>query len=260
MKNVLVKENSILDGVPDVICPVELDYIYEILDPSDKKGILSAAECLSETFAGISVDGVNVSEPMTNACRLSPEDMFNFVHEYLKSAAHQRLCCVAKDKITGQVIGAIACDDFNPDEEIMVFEGSLKPMNDIISFLTELDERFINAIYTKKGKEVTTNEYVHSFMAGARLSTLKRFVIIKLLEVLIIDARARGYKGIFMEATNFRSIKLLVEYCGFHPIYDIFNNPIQSRYEDHEIFKVIPPNIATECKILYKPLSPNYDI
>jgi len=244
----------------DVLCPVELDYIYEILDPSDRDVLIGVADCLADTFTGVVVDGVLVSEPMTKACSLSKEDMFEFVLGYLDNATHQRLCCVARDKQTGKVVGAIACEDFNPYEEIPVFEGNLKPMNTIISFLGKLDKDFINAIIQKTGKLVFQNEYVHAFMAGAKLGSLKRFVIIELIDVLIKNSRKRGYKGIFVEATNDRSAKLLTEYCGFHQVYDSLNNPIQSKYADHEVFNSIPPTVATNCVILYKPLSPEYDV
>ncbi len=244
----------------DVLCPVELDYIYEILDPSDRDVLIDAADCLADTFAGVVVDGVLVSEPMTKACSLSKEDMFEFVLGYLDNVAHQRLCCVARDKQTGKVVGATVSEDFNPYEEPPVFEGNLKPMNTIISFLGKLDKNFIDTIIQKTGKPVFPNEYVHAFMAGARLGTLKRFVIIKLVDILIKESRKRGYKGIFVEATNDRSAKKLTEYCGFHQVYDSLNNPIQSRYADHEVFNSIPPTVATNCVMLYKPLFPEYDV
>lgn len=260
MQNVLVKEKNVFNYLQTVICPVELDYTYELLNPSDKKAMVGAAECLAETFAGIEVDGVRVSEPMVNACSLSKDDMFEFVLGYLENVVHQRLCYVAKDKKTGDVIGTLACEDFNPNEEIPEFQGRLAPMNTVMSFLAELDERFVNTIQRKTGKPVTTNQYVHTFMAGVKLGTLKRFVIIKLFDLLIKDARARGYKGMFGEATNFRSIKMMTKYCGFHPVYDLSNNPIQSVYAENEVFKVIPLDIATDCRILYRPYSLEYEL
>lgn len=244
----------------DVICPVVLDYAYKVLDRFDGKIMADAAECLAETFAGTYIDGVRVSEPMTNACNLTKEAMFEFVSGYLENVVDQGLCYAALDRKTGKVVGVLACEDFDPNEELPTFDGDLKPMNTIISFLAELDERFINTIYAKTGKKPAKHEYIHTFMAGVRLGSLKRFVVIKMFEMLIRDGRRRGYKGMFGEATNFKSMKMMTEYSGFHPVNDLSGKPILSLYSEHEVFKSIPPFISTDCRILYRPLFPEYDL
>ncbi|WP_207655017.1 hypothetical protein [Clostridium thermosuccinogenes] len=265
MKGVGVMEIALtaerrLEKGQDVICPVILDYEYKVLDPDDEKVMIDTAECLAETFAGTYIDGVRVSEPMVNACNLSKEAMFEFTMGYLKNVADQGLCYVALDRETGRVVGALACEDFNPDEEPPVFEGDLEPMNIIIPFLTDLDERLVNTIHAKTGKRPTRNEYIHTFMAGVRLGKLKRFVVIRMFDMLIKEGRKRGYKGMFGEATNFKSMKMMTEYSGFHPVYDLSGKPILSLYSEHEVFKSIPPEISTDCRILYRPLFPEYDI
>ncbi len=244
-----------------VFCPVSFqDLSFEILNPKDDEDVRGAAECLAESFAGVVVDGVHISEPMTNACKLSADDMFDYVYGYLSEVAKQNLCYIAKDLLTGKVVGAIACENFNPEEEIPVLEGNIAPMNIVLNYLAELDARLVHTIEHKTGNNVRGDEYVHGFMSAARLKDKKRFVVIKLVECLIIDAYTKGYKGIIVEATNPKSVKMSSEYCGFHQVYDIHGEPILGNYSEHPVFKSIPREIATECRILYRPLNFDLDI
>lgn len=238
-----------------VFCPVSFqDLSFELLNPEDEEAVKGAAECLAESFAGIEVDGVHISEPMVNALKLSVADMFEYVSGYLSEVAKQNLCYIAKDLISGKVVGAIACENFNPKEEIPVLEGNIAPMNIVLNYLAELDARLVHTIEHKTGNNVRGDEYVHGFMSAARLKDKKRFVVIKLVERLIIDAYAKGYKGIIVEATNPKSVKMSSEYCGFHQVYDIHGEPIIGDYSQHPVFKTIPREIATECRIMYRPL------
>jgi hypothetical protein len=244
-----------------VFCPVSFqDLSFELLNPKDEKAVRGAAECLAESFAGVEVDGVHISEPMTNACKLSSDDMFDYVYGYLSEVSNQNLCYIAKDINTGKVIGALACENFNPEEEIPVLEGNLAPMNIVLNYLAELDARLVQTIENKTGKKMQRDEYVHAFMGAAKLKDKKRFVVIKLFECLIIDAYSKGYKGIIGEATNPKCVKMISEYCGFHQVYDIHGEPILGDYSEHPVFKSIPREIATECRIMYRPLDLEFKI
>ncbi|QNU68096.1 hypothetical protein EHE19_006565 [Ruminiclostridium herbifermentans] len=239
-----------------VFCPVSFqDLSFEVLDPKDYEAVRGAAECLAESFAGVEIDGVHISEPMTTACKLSANDMFEYVYAYLSEVSNQNLCYVARNIHTGKVMGALACENFNPDDELPVFEGNLAPMNIILNYLAELDARFVETIENKTFNKIQNEEYVHAFMGAARLKDKKRFVVIKLFERLILDAYSKGYKGIIGEATNPRCIKMVSEYCGFHQVYDIYGEPILGDYSQHPVFKSIPREIATECRIMYRPLN-----
>lgn len=250
---------NVLENV--VFCPVSFeDLSFELLDQTDIEAVIGAAECLAESFSGVEVDGVHISEPMTTACKLSVDDMFEYVYSYLSGVCKQNLSYIARDIITGKVVGAIACEKFNPEEEIPVFEGNIAPINIVLNYLAELDERLVQTIEYKTGNKVQRDEYVHMFMGGARLKDKKRFVIIKLVERLIIDASSKGYKGIICEATNPKSAKTISEYCGFHQVYDINGVPILGDYSKHPVFKSIPQDISTECRIMYRPLESEIDI
>ena len=260
MASVLKKQTKLKYLKKTVICPVEVDLIYEILNPLDKALIEDAAECLAETFAGIDIEDINVSEPMSVACGLSKEDMFEFIVEYLTNVVDQELCLVAREKGNGRVVGVLACEDFNPDEANPAFEGNLTPMNDIVELLLDLDARFISTVEYKTGEKVSKKQYIHAFMGGARMKTLKIFVIIKLFELLIEIGKEKGYKGILGEATNPRSAKMCTKYCGFNLVYDCSIQPILAKYSEYEKFKTVPPAISEDCRIVYRPLGPDFYI
>jgi len=260
MEYIITQRRPIPNITLNLKSPAQLSLEYEALDIMNQELMMDAAECLAETFAGIDIAGKQISEPMVKACGLSKKDMFEFVLEYLKSSVDDGLSFVAKDKKTNRVVAVVACENFNPEEEIPRFEGNLAPMNNIIDFLSEIDERFVDTIKLKTGKKVAKNEYVHAFMAGSRLGKFKSYVVAKLVKLIMEKAQIEGYKGIFAEATNIRSAKVLTDYHDFHMIIDKDNKPILKEYSSVEIFKEIPSQIALDCRILYKPLQPQYDI
>ncbi len=260
MDFVQTKKAEIPDITLNLESPSQLNLEYAELSLADKELVLDAAECLAETFSGLDLAGRKIFEPMVEACGLSREDMFEFILEYLKNSVDDGLSFVAKDRETNRVVAVVACENFNPDEEAPCFEGNLEPINHIIEFLGELDERFIKTIELKTGSKAKKNEYVHAFMAGARLGKFKSYVVAELVKIIMSKAQENAYKGIFAEATNIRSAKVLTDYHDFHLIYDTYNKPIIKQYSTVEIFKKIPEKIAVDCRILYKPLEPQFDI
>lgn len=143
---------------------------YCMLDVNDELAVREASECLAEAFSGVEIKGTRVYEPMVYISNLSQKSIFNFTLEYIQNIADQGFCYIARDRATRKVVGAIACESFNPEEKLPVFEGELLPMNKIISFLAELDMRFLDTIHQKTGSKVSKNEYIHGFMCGARNS------------------------------------------------------------------------------------------
>ncbi len=258
MNNIELKERPFV--LENVKYPTDLDLTYEILDPSDESLLIETAQCLAETFAGIEINGKLVREPMVAASNLSVEDMFKFNLEYMKNVVDQELIFIARERETGEVVGVIACEDFDPYEEAPVFEGSLEPMNNIIDLLLDLDERFIDTIEYKTNKKPTTGEYVHLFMGGIKYPKHQKYIFVKLVETIVNTGIERGYKGFFGEATNIKSIKLMLDYCNFYTVKDRNNNTILTEYSSNEVFKSIPENIATDCRIVYKHIDPSYEL
>lgn len=231
-----------------------------MLDVKNEAVVREAAECLAEAFSGVEIKGTKVYEPMVYVSHLSKESMFNFILEYLHNAADQGFCFIARDKATGEVVGTIACEDFDPDEELPFYDEDLLPMNKITAFLAELDMRFLEAIYYKTGKKASKNEYIHGFMCGARNSKNRGMIIVKLTEILMEKAARLGYKGFFVEATNNRSSRVMVSSLDFRMVYDKNHEPILSKYIDYDDFKAIPSNVSEDCRILYKAFRQEYEL
>lgn len=259
MSEAMILSNNPFERLLDSITKAqEVDYC--MLNAKDEVAVREASECLAEAFSGVEIKGTKVYEPMVYVSNLSPKNMFKFILEYIQNIVDQGFCYIARDKTTEQVIGAIACEDFNPEEEFPVYDGDLLPMNKIISFLGELDAKFLQTIYQKTGKKAAKNEYIHGFMCGGRNTKNRGMIIVKLTELLIRKASMLGYKGFFVEATNKRSSKVMVNSMDFNLVYDKNNKPILLKYADYADFKAIPPNVSEDCRILYKAFRHEYEL
>ncbi len=125
---------------------IDLELEYKRLDCNNDVLVEEASRCLAETFAGITVKGAIISEPMVQAVGLSVADFTIFVHEYIKSVVHHGFCYIVVEKRDKKVIGVLACEDFDPTEEIPLFTDNLEPMNIICELLDDLDKRFFRYV------------------------------------------------------------------------------------------------------------------
>lgn len=236
------------------------NYEYGVCNPWDEKLIKEMAECLAETFTGVQVGSAYIKEPMSIAIHLSKEALAEFVTLYIENVSEAGLCTYAKDKETGKIIGALACENFNPKEEPPILEGNLAPINLITQFLWRLDKKFIETVELKTKTKIQDGEYAHPLMLGVRAEKDKKYIGVNLLSLMLERAKAQGYKGAFGEATNLRSQKLVTELLGYIVVRDIEDNPIAIRYDDDEIFHTIPEDIATECCLVYKALDDRFEL
>lgn len=234
--------------------------IYKVIEEDEIELIEEAAKCLAATFAGVQVKDAYVSEPMTLAAGMSLENFTIFVHEYMKAVIGQRCCYVAMDRNTEEVIGVVACEDFNPDEEAPVFSDELEPMNKIIDLLMELDERFVGTYYEKVKDVIEPNELLHLFMIGVKLEKCRKEIAVNLIKVCEEDAMNRGYKACFMEATNKKSAGMVTKYCGYELVDGLDGQSILTVYKETEHFKTVPVEASEDCRILYKAFDSQYKI
>ncbi|AKN30029.1 hypothetical protein Ccar_03985 [Clostridium carboxidivorans P7] len=234
------------------------NYEYEVCSPNDEKTIVEMAKCLAETFTGVQVGSTFIKEPMSIALNLSKEALTEFVIEYLKYVTEDGLSTYAIDTRTGELVGAIACENFNPKEEPPILKGELKSINGITQFLWQLDKKFIEVVEFKTNQEMKVREYVHPLMLGVRTERDKKYIGASLVQLILDTAKEKGFKGAIVEATNFRSQMLASKLLGFYTIDDIHEKPISIRYEDNEMFNSIPENIASECMLMYKPLDEKF--
>lgn len=236
------------------------NYEYGICESTDEQIINEMAECLAETFAGVQVGSTFIKEPMSFAINLTKDSLAEYAVGYIKSISADGLCVYAKDKNSGRVVGALASENFNPEEEPPVLEGALKPINLIFEFLNKLDERFIKTVEIKTGAKIQKNEYVHTLMLGVRTERDKKYIAANMLELLIETAKTKMYKGVFGEPTNFRSQKLISNFFNYYVVKDFENLPISIKYKDDNVFNTIPEDVAIDCCVMYKPLDDKFKI
>ena len=234
-------------------------YRYEVLDYSDEALILEVAECLAETFTGVQIGEAIISEPMTFACRIGKEVHLEFAMGFLQDVIRQGFCFVARELENGRVVGAVACDIYNPNAEPPVFEGNLASMNHIIHFLEDVDVKFKAAVQYRTGAPIQDNQWLRTFMVGIRARTNKKDVFLELYEMAYQKAKAEGFKGVFGEMTNFRCQKLCYM-MDWNVVLGENDEEVSKFYAEDEIFRTIPEDVALACKLMYKACDPAYEL
>lgn len=230
-----------------------MNFKCKILNSGNKNLIYGAAECLSKTFTGIQVGKYFISEPLSQICKLSKDDMMEFTLDYIKNIVSDGLCIIALDNDTGKVIGAMAAENYDPNRNSFTFNGNSKSIYNIFNFLADLDEIFLSNLESKIGRKVVKNEYVHGTMLGVITESNKKYIANEMLELLIDEASKQGYKAMFSEATNFKSQKFS-ELYGFYVAKDLKGNPISKKYCEDKIFYQIPADVGSECLLMIKPI------
>ncbi|WP_139488260.1 hypothetical protein [Brevibacillus dissolubilis] len=235
-------------------------YVYEVLDKTNDALVRDAAECLGQTFAGVTIGNTRVQEPVVSGLGLTAESFGGFCYEYLKTDGGTGLTIIAKEPDTGRVVGVLACDDFNPKAEPVVFEGDLEQANLITEFVMPLEEKFIESVEHITGKPMTTGEHVHLFMVGVRLEKNKRYVGQEMFKLLEKVAKAKGFKGMFGEITNPKSANLFQNMLGFKPLLDPNGQPIKAVYAEHPVLHTVPADVAVDTTVMYKPLDEQFKL
>jgi hypothetical protein len=229
-------------------------YTYEIITKEQTELVQKAAECLAQSFIGLTVSGKWVQEPMVGQLNLKYEDFYEFTREYLDSTVQQGYCAVAIDA-EDHVVGVLAGDTNAP--EIIgedVFEGSFYDMNVILRVLEDVDKRFMEDYEKRNGKEIEDGELLHLFMLGVTAEQDRHEVIQRLGNMLITKAAAQGLKAVLGEATNPKSIRVMEKYHDMKKYKDLEGNFIVHKYQDNSKLHGISSDIADGTYILLKEL------
>lgn len=236
-----------------------LNFECKVLDDSDAILLKNACDCLSETFAGVTVGKSFVCEPMAKICNLSKNDMMNFTTNYIKNIVNDGLCVIAIDKDTNRVIGAMAGENFTPLKKKFSLKVENNPINNIFGLLSDLDDEFVKVVESSSLKVFPKNQYVRGSMFGVRTEFSKKEIANEMLKLLVNQATSKGYDSIFVEATNIKSQKFSEMY-GFYVAKDLTGKPISRKYSTHKVFNKIPNEIGSECLLMVKPLKNNIKI
>lgn len=240
-----------------------MNFKCKILNSTDEELLYGAAECLTETFTGVNIGETYISEPLSQVCNLTKKDMLNFNLNYLRNISKDRLCIVAIDNNTSKVIGAIAAENYIPNEEVLTLTNDKYDNNNdlysLFTFLSTLDNKFINVLENKLGRAIFENEFIHGIMVGVRTELNKKDVANDMMSLLMKEASNRGFKALFVEATNFRSQKFN-KLNGFYVAKDLEGNPISNKYCEDKIFNKVPEDVGLECVVMIKPIEENFNL
>lgn len=240
-----------------------MNFKCKILNSNNKELLYSAAECLTETFTGVQIGETYISEPLTQVCNLNKEYTLKFNINYLQHISKDRLCIVAIDNNTSKVIGAIAAEAYIPNKESLILvdddSANNKGLYEILNFLSSLDYKFIDVLENKLDRNVFENEFIHGVMVGVRTELNKKDVANEMMSLLMKEASSRGFKALFVEATNFRSQKFNM-LNGFYVAKDLDGNPISNKYCEDKFFNKVPQDIGLECLVMIKPIEKNFNL
>lgn len=240
-----------------------INFKCTILNSDDEELLYGASECLTETFTGIKIGQTYISEPLSQVCKLNKEATLNFNLNYLRHISKDNLCIVAVDTNTSKVIGAIAGENYTPNEDsLSAFNDNSDNNNDlyaIFNFLSTLDNKFIDALENRLGRNVIKNEFIRGTMIGVRTELNKKDVANEMMSLLMREASSRGFKALFVEATNFRSQKFNM-LNGFYVAKDLDGNPISNKYCEDTFFNRVPEDVGLECLVMIKPIEETFNL
>lgn len=234
-------------------------YTVEVLQPQDKTTLEEVSHILADVFAGVQVGERFIQEPMITAAGIRNQGFYEFTRDYLQVVVSHGLTVYARDNDTGRVVGAVASEAFNPNEEVPTFEGEQAGWNAMYPFLEELDAPIIEKFEHLAGRKMTQEDIVHLFLLGIKAEHNKGQIAQDLIDLLFNIASEKGFKGIFAEATNPKSQKVLRERNGYHVPTSVTGELVEKAYSEAP-FNTIPVEVATECQIMYKAIDKNFEL
>jgi ribosomal protein S18 acetylase RimI-like enzyme len=215
-----------------LITSVKNAIVYEILTAKDYEGTVL---CAASTFVA--------GEPMVSVLEIDNKDFLYFSEIFVKKAIADGLSVIAKDAVTGQVVGCMISEDFvtGPPQGIERVSPSLGP---IFQMLGTLDERY------KEHHPVKPGEIYHQFMLGVLGSYAGKGIGHQLTVESERLARNKGYKAIMCEVTGPVSQHIFLNQLGYKEVDAIAYHDFV--YEGKQVFRDI--TACGSCKLIYKAL------
>ncbi|MDO1447296.1 GNAT family N-acetyltransferase [Rhodocytophaga aerolata] len=213
-----------------LITSVKNAIIYEILTEKDYEGTVL---CAASTFVA--------GEPMVTVLDIAKKDFLYFSEIFVRKAIADGLSVIAKDAVTGQVVGCMISEDFvtDPPQGIELVAPSLGP---IFHMLGTLDERY------KEHHSVKQGEIYHQFMLGVLSTYAGKGIGHRLTIESERLAKAKRYKAIMCEVTGPVSQHIFLNQLGYKEVDAIAYHDFV--YEGQHIFKHI--TACESCKLIYK--------
>lgn len=204
--------------------------IYKVLQADDLEQTI---KCISEVFPR--------NEPTTKELGITPFEFYSYAEIYCKKALKEGLSVVAKDKVTGNVIGFCISEDLasEPPEGIEMINPKFHP---VMALLNSLDEEY------KKSHKVEKGQILHLVMAGVSQHYEGRNVVTTLTAENLKHAKLKNYSGAVAEATGLVSQHIARDKLGFKEMFEIEYKSFI--YGEKHIFKNIEN--SPSCILLEK--------
>jgi len=157
---------------------------YLVARPSNSSDV---AHLLAEVFSE--------SEPPAVAMGLSFDEMKQFLELLVPEVIEQGLTVIARSADSGRLAGVMLSDDFALPPTLNPGQISAKLLP-ILTMLEVLDEQF------RRGKDISTGQFVHFFMLGVDNQFAGRGVGQGLVQACVEHGSRKGYQAALTEATG----------------------------------------------------------
>jgi len=146
-------------------------------------------------MVGLLAEVFSRSEPMAVAASLPEAQVARMVECLVPKAVAEQLTVVARDAVSGQLVGALLADDFGtaPPEELADAAPLFAPVG---ALLDTLDEPY------RASAAVAPGTHAHLFMIGVAAHAVSRGIAGQLVAACMAQAHALGYRTAVTEATG----------------------------------------------------------
>lgn len=204
--------------------------IYEVFRENDMEQTIA---CIIETFSR--------KEPMVIALGIIPDENLFFVKIVCEKAVKDGLSIVAKDKVTGKVIGFCLSEDLE-SEPPEGFDKINMKIHPILELLTRLDEEY------KKSRKVIKGKFFHLYMVGVSEPFEKQNIGTTLLDENLKLAKLKNFSVAIAEATGSVSQHIIRYKLEFNEMFAIDYKSF--KYKGKNVFKNIEN--SPSCILLEK--------
>ena len=196
-------------------------------------GLLQSPE--ADSMVRLLAEVFSLYDPPAVAVGLSIDEIQSFLPAFVPKALSERLTLVARDRITGDLVGALLTDDFGtptPDG-LDLLAPTFAPIG---ALLDSLDTSY------RATRDIAAGTHLHLFMLGVARSASGRGIAHQLISSCLENGEHRGYRTAVTEATG-RVSQHVFRKLGFN---DVLSAPYKSfQFNGQAVFASISSAEAT---------------
>ena len=148
-----------------------------------------------EEMAGLLADIFSRFEPLALAVSLESDDLRTLVNVFGRRVPDDAITIVARDRLSGKLVGAMLTDDFGSPlpEGIETISSRFEPT---LAMLEGLDGQY------RKTRNIVPGEILHLFMLAVDTGFGGKGIARNLVRFTLENGNRRGYKSAITEATG----------------------------------------------------------